>query len=169
MCWVRIEFGTVLANAPIRRCRTMNTITTEELHKRMKAVPVALFDVRGDVEYDKEHIIDAKSAPLGSLNFRIAAVMNPDSFVVVYAGDKDQYLAVEAARRLGNLRLRNVHCYADGIEGWREAGLPVVTSPHARVHTWGPVVECRSIIVDREHAYGGAFKGKPEEVGGAGG
>ena len=34
----------------------MKTITTEELQKRLEAGPVPLFDVRGDVEYEKGHI-----------------------------------------------------------------------------------------------------------------
>jgi rhodanese-related sulfurtransferase len=147
----------------------MNIIDTRELHDRLENGQAAVFDVRGDVEYERGHIPGAKTAPLGSLVFRVARLMNPDSFVAVYSAGRDCPLAAEAAERLENLGLRNVHCYADGLEGWLAAGHDVVESVHAKTHARGPVIECRPIVVDRERAYGGAFREKPVEVGGAGG
>lgn len=147
----------------------MKTMTTEELQKRLDSGPLALFDVRGDLEYEKGHIPSAKTAPLGSLVFRVASVMNPDTQIVVYSGGGECRLAAEAVNRLENLRLRNVYCYEEGFEGWRAAGLSTISSPKAKVHARGPVIECRPLIVDRERAYNGAFKGKPSDVEGAGG
>jgi len=147
----------------------MQIITTQDLHDRLAAGPVALFDVRGDVEYEAGHIPDAKSAPLGSLVFRVVRVMNPDSFVGVYSYGGDCALAAQAVQRLEDLGLENVHCYEEGLAGWQATGHPVVESVDAKVHTRGPVRECRSLIVDREQAYGGAFKGEPADVEGAGG
>jgi len=147
----------------------MKTMNTEQLKARLEAGPLALFDVRGDVEYDQAHIPEAKSAPLGSLVFRVADVMNPGSEVVVYSNGKDCDLAVQAAERLEKLRLTNVAVYAEGLEGWKNAGNKAVTSNRVREHTWGPVQEVRPVVIDRETAYGGAFKGKPSNVEGAGG
>ena len=147
----------------------MKILTTEELSKRLESGPLALFDVRGDVEYEKEHIPGAKTAPLGSLVFRVASVMNPDSEIVVYSDGGECQLAAQAVERLENLRLRNVYCYEEGLKGWRAAGLSTIPSPKAKVHGRGPVVDCRPLIVDRERAYGGVFKGKPADVEGAGG
>ena len=147
----------------------MDTMTTQELVERVESGRVAVFDVRGDVEFEKGHIPHAGSAPLGSLVFRVASVMNPDSEVVVYSGGRDCPLAAEAVERLENLGLRNVRCYEDGLVGWRAAGLPVVPSVSAKVHTHGPVTECRAVVVDRKQAYGGVFSQPPVEVGGAGG
>lgn len=147
----------------------MKTISTKELNERLEAGPLALFDVRGDVEYDQAHIPDAKSAPLGSLVFRVADVMNPNSEVVVYSNSQDCTLATQAAERLENLRLTNVSVYSDGLAGWKEAGHKAVTSAQVREHTWGEVKEVRPLLVDRENSYGGAFKGKPSNVEGAGG
>ena len=147
----------------------MTTLSTEELHKQLESGEAAVFDVRGDLEFELGHIPGTKTAPLGSLTFRVARVMNPDSFVAVYSAGGDCRLVTEAARRLENLGLRNVHRYEDGLEGWRTAGLPVVPSAHATVHARGPVRECRPVIVDRERAYGGAFKQMPVDGEGAGG
>ena len=147
----------------------MKTISTKQLKKRLAEGPLALFDVRGDVEYEAEHIPGAKTAPLGSLAFRVADVMRPESMVVVYAADRESPTARDAVERLEGLRLKNVYCYEDGLAGWKEAGLEVVESPSARVHTRGPVIECRPLLVDRENAYGGAFRLDPVDVAGAGG
>lgn len=146
----------------------MKAITTEELQSRLEA-GAAVFDVRGDVEFEAGHIPEAKTAPLGSLVFRVARVMNPDSFVGVYSSGNGCELARRAAQRLEDLGLRNVHCYEEGLEGWRSAGLPVVESISAKVHARGPVRECRPVIVDIENAYGGAFRERTLETEGAGG
>jgi rhodanese-related sulfurtransferase len=138
--------------------RTMTTISTEELRQRLESGQGAVFDVRGDVEYERAHIPGAYTAPLGSLVFRVARLMEQDSFIVVYSGGKNCDLAGRAAQRLENLKLRNVHLYEEGLEGWQAAGLPVVESIRPKTHARGPVHECRPLIVDRENAYGGAFR-----------
>ena len=147
----------------------MKTVTTQQLRQRLDSGPLALFDVRVDVGFEQGHIPGAKTAPLGSLVFRVAAVMNPDSYVVVYSGGGACRLAAEAVERLESLGLRHVHCYQAGLEGWRAAGHPVVSSVGAKLVAQGPVTECRPLVVDRERAYGGAFSGKPVDVDGAGG
>ena len=147
----------------------MSTISTEELRSRLETGQAAGFDVRGDVEFESLHIPGSKTAPLGALTFRVARIMNPDSFVAVYSAGGDCGLAAEAAERLENLGLRNVHCYEDGLEGGLAAGLPAVESTHAKVHCRGPVRECRPVIVDRVNAYGGAFNGRPVDCESAGG
>jgi rhodanese-related sulfurtransferase len=148
---------------------SMKTINTVELNARLESGDVALFDLRGDVEFEQGHIPGAKTSPLGSLVFRVARLMNPDSFVAVYSDGGNCTLAAEAVQRLEDLGLRNVHCYEDGLEGWQAAGLPVVPSVGAKTHTQGPVQEVRPIVVNREDAYGGAFREKPTDSEGAGG
>jgi rhodanese-related sulfurtransferase len=147
----------------------MNTMNTDELKRKLDAGDIALFDVRGDVAFEMGHIPGAMTAPLGSLVFRVARVMNPDSPVAVYSDGGDCTLAAEAADRLEKLGLTDVHCYADGVAGWAAAGHPVVPSDGAKLHTQGPVQEVRPLVVDRERAYGGAFRDKPVDTEGAGG
>jgi rhodanese-related sulfurtransferase len=145
----------------------MKTMTVKELRRRLDAGPVALFDVRGDVDYQRGHVPGAMSAPLGSLTFRVAGTMNPDSLVVVYAADDE--LGTEAAARLADLRMSNVHVLAGGLNEWRRAGQEVVAVAVPKPGTDGPVEDVRPIVVDRERAYGGAFRGEPTDVDGAGG
>ena len=147
----------------------MKTLNTVELLGRLKAGPVALFDVRGDIIYEQGHIPGAMTAPLGSLNFRIADVMNKGSFVAVYSEGKGCKLASEAVERLENLGLTNVYSYEEGMSGWQAAGHEIVESPFAKVQARGPVVDCRPLVVNTETAYGGVFRHTTDAVEGAGG
>ncbi|MFH1810532.1 MAG: rhodanese-like domain-containing protein [Pseudomonadota bacterium] len=144
-------------------------MTTERLDELLHTGKVALFDVRGDMEFEKGHLPGAMTAPLGSLTFRVASVMKPDSLVVVYSAGGACHLAADAAVRLQDLRMTNVQVYEEGVKGWQEAGLPMVASNDPKSQAWGPVTECRPLIVDRENAYGGVFKNPPDDVEGAGG
>jgi rhodanese-related sulfurtransferase len=147
----------------------VKSISTEEIRERLDSGTAAVFDVRGDVEFERGHLPGAKTAPLGSLVFRVARIMNPDSFVAVYSAGGDCGLAANAARRLENLGLRNVYVYEDGLQGWQAAGLSVIPSVRPKVHAQGPVTECRPVVVDTDRAYGGVFKEKPTDAEGAGG
>jgi rhodanese-related sulfurtransferase len=147
----------------------MKTINTQDLHDKLETSTIALFDVRGDVKFEQGHIPDSMTAPLGSLVFRVVRVMNPESYVVVYSDGGDCDLSRQAVTRLENLGMKNVHCYEDGLSGWAEAGFEVRASKHAKLHTQGPVLDVRPLVVDRDKAYGGAFKGKPTSTEAAGG
>lgn len=147
----------------------MKTINANDLRRRIDAGPVAIFDVRGDVDYEYGHIPSAKTSPLGSLVFRVVSNMNPGSFLVVYSG-ADDGLAAQAAERLTDLGMSNVHVLEGGIEAWGDAGGEVLESPSAKVQARGPVEEVRQIVVDMDRAYGGAFKEtEAQDIGGAGG
>jgi rhodanese-related sulfurtransferase len=148
---------------------SIKKVSTKELHELLTNGEVALFDIRGDVAYEQGHIPGAKTAPRGSLSFRVASNVNPDTFVVIYADGRDRDGAIDAVERLEGLRLTNVHLYEEGLEGWWLAGHDLVESPNAKVQARGPVEEVRSIIVDRENAYGGAFRGAPSDTSVAGG
>ena len=144
----------------------MHRLATQELYRRVLAGPLALFDVRGDLEFAEGHIPGAKSAPLGALIARVARVMNPASFVAVYSwGDDD--LAGEAARRLEDLGMTNVHVYEAGYSGWKYAGYDV-TAPDPTRQRNVPM-RTRRLVIDRKTALGGAFDGEPGSLPGAAG
>lgn len=146
----------------------MKTINAIELKTMMDAGEIAMFDVRGDVKFEQGHIPETMTAPMGSLTFRVVRVMNPESAVGVYSeGDDD--LAAQAAQRLENMGMQNVYLFAEGLEGWAAAGFEAPASKHPKLQTQGPVQDCRPLIVDRDKAYGGAFKGKPTHTEAAGG
>jgi len=147
----------------------MKKINTDDLRRHLDDGPLALFDVRGDVLFEQGHIPGAKTAPLGSLTFRVARLMNPDSLVVVYSDGEGCDLANQAASRLADLGMTNVHCYEEGLAGWSAADQPVEESIKAKLVTQGEVQECRPLVVDLENSYGGAFKGTKGHTEMAGG
>ena len=59
--------------------------------------------------------------------------------------------------------------FEDGLQGWEAAGLAVTPSVLPKVHAQGPVIECRPVVVDRDRAYGGAFKDAALNTESAGG
>lgn len=143
-------------------------MTTDLLHKRVLAGPIALFDVRGDLEFAEGHIPGAKSAPLGSLSDRVAAVMNPGSLVVVYSWGNDyDNLAERAAERLEDLGMTNVYTYDAGFSGWKYAGYPVTGADPAPTRQRRVPTRVFPLVIDRETAFGGAFRGEPGEMPGA--
>jgi len=146
----------------------MKTISTEELKSRVETGDLAIFDVRGDVDYEQGHIPGAKTAPLGSLVFRVARVMNPESEIVVYSGGNED-LSNQAHERLTNLGMQNVMVYTEGLSGWLSAGNDAVESVNAKTHTHGEVEDVRPVVVDREKAYGGAFLDSRKNTESAGG
>lgn len=104
----------------------MQTIDVNTVEERIDRVPV--FDVRGDDEYRQEHIAGAKSAPVGSLETRIHDVLEPEAEVIVHCTNPDCELSRQAAERLESLGHSNVFRFTGGIEAWKEAGLPTVSS-----------------------------------------
>lgn len=97
----------------------MQPINANDLQARLSEM--AVFDVRGDADYEQEHIKDAMTAPMGGLSTRVSDLVEKNSPVVVYSSRSDE-LSMEAAESLESLGLDNVFWLEDGIEGWKELG-----------------------------------------------
>ncbi len=104
----------------------MQTIERQELRRRLDEEDILLLDVRGDDEYETEHIPGAKTAPLGSLQERVEGVVNPGTDVAVYSGGAECDASDRAAQRLQDIGFRNVYDYHEGLAGWKDAGLETV-------------------------------------------
>jgi rhodanese-related sulfurtransferase len=141
----------------------MKIITTEDLAKRVEAGDLAIFDVRGDLPFSREHLPGAKSAPLGSLTYRVGTVMNRDSQLVVYSQSRDCPLSAEAMQQLEGLGFTDVVRYVEGLDGWKEAGFEAEIPVRNRPQTEGEIVEVRPLVIDRAQAYGGVFSYSPTE------
>ena len=104
----------------------MRTLTAKEVKQRIDRVPV--FDVRGDDEFNKEHIPGAKTAPLGALETRIHDVMDDDSELIVHCTNQDCDLSQKAANRLETLGHTNVYRFEGGLDAWKREGYDTVTN-----------------------------------------
>lgn len=115
-----------LATAYLGDRSSLETVSREELERRMHDGDVVVLDVRPPAEYDAGHIAGAVSLPVEEITRRLRTLPRDREVVAycrgpfcVYADD-----AVRALRRRGYRAARLV----DGFPEWVRAGLPVETS-----------------------------------------
>jgi len=108
----------------------MKTITTDELRARMARQSVILFDVRGDSPYEREHILRSLSVPLDQVGERLEGLARQDARfgqkdqpIITYCGGLACSMSERAAEKLEGMGYIDVIDYAEGIAGWKEAGL----------------------------------------------
>jgi rhodanese-related sulfurtransferase len=108
----------------------MQTITVEELNRRMKEQgdSLLLFDARGDDAFAREHLPHAKSAPESALTERFEGLARKDAEIVVYCVDPDCGKSRKVGQQLETMGFRNVSRLPEGIEGWKQAGHETVAS-----------------------------------------
>ena len=105
----------------------MKTISTEKLKSKLdQGHPIALLDVRGDEDFDKEHLPGAMAAPLGYIGEGIACCLVKGAEIIVYCGSTECTASEEGVKRLQDMGFTNVMRYKDGIKGWKDAGLPTM-------------------------------------------
>jgi rhodanese-related sulfurtransferase len=112
-----------LAEAYVGDRAALDTMTRDELRKRLREGDVVVLDVRPRAEFDAGHIPGAVSVPVQDLRVRLKGI---DSGVQVVAYCRGPYCvyADDAVRLLtgaGHVAAR----LEDGFPEWAEAGLPV--------------------------------------------
>ena len=105
---------------------TVSQLSAGELAGRLAAGNVQLVDVRGAAEWHDGHIASATHIPLGYLSTRLAELAPDRPIVVQCRGGGRSAIAASLLRRLGRPDVLNL---TDGIDGWRDAGLPIVDRP----------------------------------------
>ena len=80
-----------------------------------------LLDVRTALEFESEHIEDARPLPLDELEARVEEVPEQQDVVVVCRTGVRATIAAEALARAG----RRARVLDGGMQAWRRAGLPV--------------------------------------------
>ncbi len=86
-----------------------------------------VIDVREPWEYEQGHVPGARLHPLGRLTALAAAQAPAETvYVICHSGHRSQQAC--ASLRGAGWDARSV---AGGTSAWQEAGLPVVTGPHA--------------------------------------
>lgn len=112
-----------LAEAYVGDRAALDTMTRDELRKRLREGDVVVLDVRPRAEFDAGHIAGAVSVPVEDLRVRLKGI---DSGVQVVAYCRGPYCvyADDAVRLLtgaGHVAAR----LEDGFPEWAAAGLPV--------------------------------------------
>jgi rhodanese-related sulfurtransferase len=116
--------------AIMRGDESMQTVTVEELDRRMKEQgdSLLLVDARGDEDFAREHLPHAKSVPESALAERVEGLAQKDSEIVVYCVDPDCGKSKKVGEQLETMGFRNVSRLPEGIEGWKQAGHHTVAS-----------------------------------------
>jgi rhodanese-related sulfurtransferase len=112
----------------------MKNIQTAELASVLRSNrPLALVDVLPENAYEENHIPRAMNIPVRSNDFveQATAKLDMATPVVVYCADSACDASEKAARKLESAGFQEVYEYAPGIEGWKTAGLPLVSAPPA--------------------------------------
>lgn len=106
---------------------TLARVSREELWgKIQRGEAFVLVDALSPMSYAVSHLPGAIHIPPGSVDYRAPrAIPDLDAEVVVYCSSATCDSSVEVADRLIELGYRNVVHYAEGKDGWKEAGLPM--------------------------------------------
>lgn len=102
-----------------------NTISPADLQSLLAAGQCQLVDVREPMEYQEEHLPEAKMLPLGELEVKKQELDKNCHLVVMCRSGKRGQTAQAKLQQLGFSRVSNLE---GGILGWKAAGFPVKVS-----------------------------------------
>jgi rhodanese-related sulfurtransferase len=102
------------------------TITVAELRDRIEAGTIDEFwNVLTDEYFSGELIPGSRRMPLDRIG-RSVGEISRDSAIVVYCTNVDCPQSHAAAEKLAALGFTDVSVFAEGLDGWETAGLPLV-------------------------------------------
>ncbi len=101
-----------------------------DVHDAMTNGPqdFVLVDVRGPAVFEREHIPGAVNLPYGRMVERNLAEYPDDTLFVIYCAGPHCNATEKAAVRLAKLG-RPFKKMIGGVEGWRDEGFDIVTTP----------------------------------------
>ena len=102
-------------------------IETTELERRRERGPITHFwNVLTDEYFTGELIPGSRRVPLDEVAREARRLgLEPEVEIVVYCSGPGCPQSTSAAEKLAALGFRNVYEYEDGLEAWKEAGLPI--------------------------------------------
>lgn len=111
----------------------VQSITLSELRAGIADGSLVVLDTLGGDYYAAQHLPGAQPLVEGEVDARVAELV-PDTTtpVVTYCSNPACANSTRVARRLEQLGYTSVRKYAEGIEGWIEAGLPVESGSAVR-------------------------------------
>lgn len=136
-CISLLFFAIVILVSPTSRDLVLNSegaasskgIPIASLDKMVKVIEsedYIIFDARKPSDYEAGHIPKAISFPYESKNEGLkdwAVILQPDQKVLVYCSSRKCDDALQLALFLREFGVAHVELFAEGIEGWKNAGL----------------------------------------------
>jgi hydroxyacylglutathione hydrolase len=99
----------------------IRSISPAQASTMLQAGKATLIDVRGKDEYQKEHIPNAISLPMGSLFKQLDVIPAKHPVIVQCGGGTRSQIVASMLQRIGYTNIRNL---SGGINAWKKAGLP---------------------------------------------
>ncbi|MEO6714617.1 MAG: metalloregulator ArsR/SmtB family transcription factor [Mycobacteriales bacterium] len=130
-----------LADAYLGDREKLQTMSRDELRRRLRRGDVLVLDVRPDAEFRAGHIAGAQSLPIGDLRKRLRDVPK-DTDVVAYCRGPYCVYADDAVRLLGR-NGRKAARLEDGFPEWSRAGLPVANGDEPDLRGRAPAKRAR--------------------------
>lgn len=112
-----------LTNTYLQDRVCLESISLEDLQRRIENKDVIVIDVRPAEEYQKAHIKDSISIPLNELKDRLDEIPK-DTDVIAYCRGPYCVLAPEAVALLTNAGYHAIRL-DEGLPEWQKAGLPI--------------------------------------------
>jgi len=103
---------------------TMDQMSVQELHEKLPRGGVRVLDVRREGEWKAGRIADAAWWPLDRFNGALP-LANENLPIAVHC--KSGYRSMIACSLLQRAGFQNVINVVGGLDGWQQAGLPVVS------------------------------------------
>jgi rhodanese-related sulfurtransferase len=101
-------------------------ITREELQAGLRAGVLTLVDALPESYYSQRHLPGALNLVAEDVETRAGLLLpDKDAAIVTYCSNRACANSSAVAAKLERLGYTNVSKYADGIQDWTEAGLPV--------------------------------------------
>ncbi len=102
-------------------------IPRDEAIKWVKEEKAIFVDVRSKEAYDMGHIPGSISIPEPELISKLKEIP-PHKFIITYCACPEEHTSARAVLDLNEHGIKNTACLLGGFGGWRQAGLPVITS-----------------------------------------
>ena len=112
---------------PQPRLQTQDVVPVQEAQELWKSGAVFFLDARAPADYAAGHIANAFNLPVEEFEQRypaVAAMLTPDSIIVVYCDGQQCDLSHRLMVRLRELGYRHVRVLVNGWTVWQTAGLP---------------------------------------------
>ena len=121
---IAIASGVMLAWPLIRGANRSGTLSTLQATQLINQKDAVVIDIRDQADYQRGHILNAKSFPDKVLAERKTELEKLKSAPIIVSCDTGQR-AGPAAQKLREMGFTEVFVLQGGLNAWREAGLPV--------------------------------------------
>lgn len=120
---------------------TLPRISASQVHHTLRdGGEIALLDVREEAPFAEGHPLWAANLPAGRIELDAwRRIPRRDTLIAVY--DNRESLAEPAARTLQALGYTRVHLLADGLQGWKDAGLELFIDVNVPSKSFGEWLE----------------------------